>query len=123
MRITCRILATVALAVASHRSGLDDPQPATRRRWLDGREPAHRLGEGVRGCSNAPQSNYRTAYAKGGFFKRDSGQAARIGGSVNLGPISVGATSGYSVNVSEQWTAVAGPIWLCGTHAFPGTRE
>jgi hypothetical protein len=74
------------------------------------------------GCSYTPQSTHRTSYATGTFFNRGSKDAAKIAGAVDLGPLTVGAKSGFSTNMSLHYDVVRGNgIWLCGTNYFPDT--
>ncbi|GAA3667101.1 hypothetical protein GCM10022237_28840 [Nocardioides ginsengisoli] len=72
------------------------------------------------GCAKSPQSGHRNEYPKGSGFTRDKNSSAKIGAAVNLGPIKVGARSGYSKNVVLHWDVVRGHgIWLCGTNYGP----
>ncbi|WP_161605254.1 hypothetical protein [Pimelobacter simplex] len=71
------------------------------------------------GCLKKPQSDHRNSIAKSGGFTRSTKRAAKITGAVNVGPIKVGAQSGFSSNLDVHWDAVRGPIWLCGTNYEP----
>ena len=72
------------------------------------------------GCAKRPQSDHRNDFPKGSTFTRNRQRAAKITGAVNVGPIKVGATSGFSSELDVYWNAVRGHgIWLCGTNYVP----
>ncbi|XBB68904.1 hypothetical protein ABFU82_06205 [Nocardioides sp. WV_118_6] len=90
--------------------------------WYGGVSANTGAGSEFIGCANAPQSNHRAGYGIGSGFTRDENKAAKIGAAVDLGPIKVGAQSGFSSNVSVKWTAKERRgIWLCGTYSAPPT--
>ena len=69
------------------------------------------------GCRHSPQSDHRTPYPVGSYFVRDEESAAKIGLAVDIGPIKIGAASGYSTYVMSGWNSKRGNgIWLCGTN-------
>lgn len=96
-------------------------QVATPYQWVGGAVSNSSLaGAEFIGCSSAPQSSHRTAYAKGATFSRTTGNAAKIAAAGDIGPIWVGAKSGFSTNMDIHYTVTTGPgIYLCGTNYFP----
>jgi hypothetical protein len=89
--------------------------------WAGGATNESLPGSEFVGCSNPPQSNYKTPFGPGAHFTRNSSSAARIGLSIDLGPITVGSTTGFSTSASEHWDGTRGGFWLCGTYAPPST--
>jgi hypothetical protein len=86
--------------------------------WVAGVSTSALPGSEFIGCSNSPQSSNRTSYPVGSYFHRKTNNAAQIGLAVDIGPISVGAKSGYSTNVESRWDSKRGNgIWLCGTNS------
>lgn len=84
--------------------------------WVSGVGGNQGPGSEYIGCDQSPQNGHRVTLALNGFYERKSNTASRIGGAVDLGPITVGATSGFSTNMSSKWTAKRGKVWLCGTN-------
>ncbi|MFJ9315652.1 hypothetical protein ACIRN4_15790 [Pimelobacter simplex] len=88
--------------------------------WYGGAGHNTAPGSEFIGCAHRPQSDHRNDYEKGTGFIRNKRSAASITGAVNLGPIKVGAQSGYSSEVVLEWHAERGTgIWLCGTNYEP----
>lgn len=74
------------------------------------------------GCDQSPQSGHRTSYPPGSFFDRASSDASRISVGADVGPIFVGAKSGFSTNMALHYDSKRGNgIWLCGTYSGPST--
>lgn len=87
----------------------------TATTWLGGVADDTGAGSEFIGCDQYPQNKYRTSYPRGTGFYKGSTTAKRIGLAVDVGPINVGGTSGYSENLDMGWDAVRGNgIWLCG---------
>lgn len=90
--------------------------------WYGGVSANTGAGSEFIGCANAPQSRYRAGYGVGGYFIRERDKAAKISAAVDLGPIRVGAQSGFSSQVRLKWTVKERRgIWLCGTYSAPPT--
>ncbi|UUW88419.1 hypothetical protein ABFU82_08030 [Nocardioides sp. WV_118_6] len=89
--------------------------------WYGGVGSNNGPGSEFIGCLKKPQSDHRNSIAKFGGFTRSTKRAAKITGAVNVGPIKVGAQSGFSANLDVRWDALRGPIWLCGTNYEPKT--
>ncbi|MFJ9317873.1 hypothetical protein ACIRN4_27040 [Pimelobacter simplex] len=85
-------------------------------KWLTGADERPGAGAEYVGCDQAPQSAHRARYGVGNSYTRDTENASKIGFGVDVGPINLGSQSGFSENVTLHWTAVKGPIWLCGTN-------
>lgn len=74
------------------------------------------------GCDTGTRPQHRIGVRVGHYFSRYTENAAKISGAVDLGPLSVGADSGYSSNVGMRWDSKRGNgIWLCGTNYPPPT--
>jgi len=87
----------------------------TATRWVGGVSPKRAPGAYFVGCRSHPQSDYRKSYPAGSFFHKSTTRATRIGAAVDVGPITVGGTSGYSTQVDMKWDITRGRgIWLCG---------
>lgn len=84
--------------------------------WVTGADERPGPGAEYIGCDQAPQSSHRTRYGVGNSYTRDRENASKIGFGVDVGPINLGSQSGFSENVTLDWLAVKGPIWLCGTY-------
>jgi hypothetical protein len=85
--------------------------------WVGGVGSSTASGSEFIGCDQSPQSGHRTSYPAGTSFERSDSSAAKIGGAVDIGPISLGATSGYSTQMDMKWVSKRGKgIWLCGTN-------
>lgn len=85
--------------------------------WYGGVDSNRDAGSEFIGCDQAPQSDHRSSYPVGATFVRSTSNAAEIKGAVDIGPINVGAQSGFSKWLDVQWTAKRGHgIWLCGTN-------
>lgn len=90
--------------------------------WYGGVSSNTGSGSGFVGCDQLPQSANRIKLPVNAGFTRNTSAAAKIGAAVDLGPINVGARSGYSTNMDSSWTAKRGRgIWLCGTNSAPTT--
>ena len=86
--------------------------------WQGGVSTNTDAGSEYFGCTNSPQSTHRTSYPVGSTFTRESSSASQIGAAVDIGPISLGAKSGYSTSMDMHWDSKRGTgIWLCGTYS------
>jgi hypothetical protein len=91
--------------------------------WVGGAVDNYTLaGAEFIGCSNSPQSLHRTAYNPGSTFSRVDGNAAKISAAGDLGPLWVGAKSGFSTDMELHYDNITGSgIWLCGTNYYPNS--
>jgi hypothetical protein len=90
--------------------------------WVGGVGSNTAAGSEFIGCDQAPQSDHRTSYPVGSGFSRTENSAAKITAAVDIGPINVGAKSGFSTYMDSRWDSKRGHgIWLCGTNYYPTT--
>lgn len=90
--------------------------------WVGSVGSNRNAGSEFIGCANTPQSTHRNNYPVGSGFARTTSSASKIAGAVDIGPIKVGAQSGFSTELDARWDALRGHgIWLCGTNNYPPT--
>ncbi len=88
--------------------------------WVGGVGSNHTAGSEYVGCDQKPQSDHRTSYPAGSGFTRNDSNASEITAAVDIGPIHVGASSGFSTYLDSHWDSKRGSgIWLCGTNNYP----
>lgn len=82
-----------------------------------------RLGPAISGldgqCATYPASYRNTFSSTQDGWSRDSNQAYKWGGALNLGVLTVGGRSGYSTRAQSNWTFKVGQNkTLCGNDAY-----
>lgn len=70
------------------------------------------------GCYAAPQANYRLQHSINTWFTRNVNRASKLSGAVQLGFVTLGATSGYSASVTMTWHWVRNWGYLCGNNNY-----
>lgn len=74
-------------------------------------------GSGARSCLTPPRSNHRTVLLNGGHSWISSSTQTRISAAVSTPYLTLGARSGFSVNVRQDWWGTSGNgVYICGQY-------
>jgi hypothetical protein len=84
--------------------------------WAGGLE---RRGDTYKACFEDPLAEHTVGFPKGSNVTVDNTRAAKFTYGVDIGPLSVGSTSGYSTNVQMHWNMTRGGAWFCGRDDEP----
>lgn len=91
-------------------------QQVFANQWLGGL--ADKADHTSVGCVALPQRNYRLRHDINTFFTRNISRSSTLSGAVQLGFVTLGATSGYSTNVTMSWRWVRNFGYLCGNDNY-----
>lgn len=72
-------------------------------------------GSGAESCLTPPRASYKTELPNGGYTSITSSSQTKITTAVTTPYLTLGAKSGFSTKVKQEWWGTAGNgVWICG---------